>query len=103
MTETPHAAGAPATPDEIAAEIASTRAALGETVAALAAKADVKARITETVAETSDSIAAGISQTADQMAGIFAALANHVRRHPVPWLLAAAAVLIALGTRSSRR
>jgi hypothetical protein len=101
MTEPPNSG---TTTAEIAAEIESTRAALGETVAALAAKADVKARLAETVAETSESIAAGISQTAGQISGLLEALANHVRRNPVPWMLGAAALLITLiGTRSRRR
>ena len=56
MTDTP-AKDAPATTAEIAAEIAATRAALGDTVAALAAKADVKARLADKVSETSADIA----------------------------------------------
>lgn len=66
---------------ELGAEIDHTRAELEETVAALAAKADVKARL----AETADSV--------KQM----------VLRNPIPWLLGAATVLIALISLRSRR
>lgn len=103
MTEMPKN-GTGATTADITAEIEATRAALGETVAALAAKADVKARITETVAETGESIAAGLSETVGRVAGVLEALADRVRRNPVPWVLGAAALLITLiGARSRRR
>ncbi|WP_019633388.1 DUF3618 domain-containing protein [Actinomadura atramentaria] len=43
--------GAAATPDELRAEIERARADLGDTVAALAAKADVKARVKDRAGE----------------------------------------------------
>jgi hypothetical protein len=56
MAATPNGAAAPPpgqrlTAEELRAEIAQTRVELGETVQALAAKADVKARLQETADE----------------------------------------------------
>jgi hypothetical protein len=102
MTDKP-ATEAPATTAEIAAEIATTRAALGDTVAALAAKADVKARLTEKVSETGADIVNGMSETAGRVAGVLEALANRVRRNPLPWVLGAAALLITLVAARSRK
>jgi hypothetical protein len=102
MTDT-QSNGAPATTAEIAAEIEATRAALGDTVAALAAKADVKARLAEKVSETGADIATGVSQTAGRVVGILEALANRIRSNPLPWVLGATALLITLAAARSRR
>jgi len=102
MTDTPTqepAASISPTTAEIAAEIEVTRAALGDTVAALAAKADVKARLTE----TGSNLVSEISQSAGRVAGVFEALADRVRRNPLPWVLGAAAILITFVAARSRR
>jgi hypothetical protein len=98
MTDTP-TQDSPATTAEIAAEIQATRAALGDTVAALAAKADVKARL----AETGSNLVSEISETAGRVTGVLEALADRVRRNPLPWVLGAAAILITFVAARSRR
>lgn len=64
---------APGHPDELMAEIERTRAELGDTVDALAAKADVKARAQQRTAEVSgqlkgwvDEVKAGLTSRAGQ-------------------------------------
>jgi hypothetical protein len=61
MGEDQGTAGAPVTetkdPEQIREEIEETRRELGDTVEALAAKADVKARVREKVVSTKDSAA----------------------------------------------
>ncbi|HCT78184.1 MAG TPA: hypothetical protein DGG94_21915 [Micromonosporaceae bacterium] len=100
---------APVSAEELTEEIESTRAALGDTVAALAAKADVKARLTdsavaakEMIAETGSEIATGLSHRAGQMTGAMERLTGHIRRNPLPWLIGTAVALVALIARRSR-
>ena len=61
MGEDPGTAGAPVTeakdPEQIREEIEETRREMGDTVEALAAKADVKARVHEKVESTKESMA----------------------------------------------
>jgi ElaB/YqjD/DUF883 family membrane-anchored ribosome-binding protein len=82
--------------EAIRAEIRRTRVELGETVQALAAKADVKARVKESAAHT----AAQVRDTADQAVrrarGSLAGAGRSVRERPVPWLAAAAGVTAAV-------
>ena len=52
----------PSSPDELRAEIAKTRADLGETAAALAAKADVKQRVKDSATETKQKAAAKVDE-----------------------------------------
>jgi hypothetical protein len=75
-------------------EIRHTRADLGETVQALAAKADVKARMKESAAHTKDRVRESLHEAVES-----------VRRRPAPWLAAAAAAaaLIALVVVRGRR
>ena len=61
--------------EELRAEIVQTRAALGDTVQALAAKADVKARVR-----------ASASQTADRVKGSV----RRARRSPETWMIVTA-------------
>ncbi|BCJ47423.1 hypothetical protein GCM10010168_17810 [Actinoplanes ianthinogenes] len=56
-------------PDQLRAEIEQTRAELGETVEALAAKTDVKARVREEVATAKDRVAQAASTAGDRIAG----------------------------------
>ena len=58
----------PSSPDELRAEIAQTRADLGETAAALAAKADVKQRVKDSAAETKQKAAAKVDETKQKAA-----------------------------------
>lgn len=88
-------------PDELANEIVETRQDLRETVAALADKADVKAR----VAETGRNLAAEAKGTAEELAELAGRAAERVRRNPLPLLAVAAgaAVVILLVWRGRHR
>jgi Protein of unknown function (DUF3618) len=57
----------PTGPDALRAEIAQTRMELGETVSALAAKVDVKARTQEKVGQLRSELAARARHTADEV------------------------------------
>lgn len=52
-------------PDELRAKIAEEREALGETAAALAARADVVGRVENTVHDTAESVRATATQAVD--------------------------------------
>jgi hypothetical protein len=71
--------------EALRAEIQQTRADLGATVQALAAKADVKARMKESAAHT----AAQVRQSAGHAV-------ERARTRPVPWLAAAGAATVAV-------
>jgi Protein of unknown function (DUF3618) len=78
---------APGNPDELMAEIERTRAELGDTVDALAAKADVKARAQQRAAEVSgqlkgrvDEVKAGLTSRAGQLKGELAGKAGQTRQ-----------------------
>jgi hypothetical protein len=81
-------------------EIARTRAELGETVQALAAKADVKARAREQVEQTKDRVRERVAQFAGTARSSARTSAHDAgvaaRRNPVPLgaLLGAAAALV---------
>ncbi|NJC70443.1 DUF3618 domain-containing protein [Planosporangium thailandense] len=104
----------PADVDELRADIAHTRAELGETVQALAAKVDVKARLQETRQEAKARVREGLQNAAEEarLAAVEAPeraqeLATRtgraVRRNPVPFVVAAgAAALIVLFVRWRR-
>lgn len=71
---TPAAAGEPQTPEEIRAQIDQTREQLGETVEALAAKTDVKARahdqiesVKETIAQDVAAVRMTVTQKAEEL------------------------------------
>jgi hypothetical protein len=95
---------APTEPEALRAEIARTRVELGETVSALAAKVDVKARAQEYRGQ----LAARVRQTAGDVRGRAGQLAHRAGRGPdarVPILGAVAAltlILIGLATRRRR-
>jgi ElaB/YqjD/DUF883 family membrane-anchored ribosome-binding protein len=72
--------------DALRAEIKQTRAELGETVQALAAKADVKARAKDQVEQTKQKVKA---QAAEATGKVRDDTTDQVRRNPIP----AAAVL----------
>lgn len=81
------AGAAPGNPDELVAEIERTRAELGDTVEALAAKADVKARAQQRAAEVSgqlkgrmDEVKAGLTGRAGQLKGELTGKAGQTRQ-----------------------
>jgi hypothetical protein len=109
-------------------EIRQTRAELGETVQALSAKADVKARVKETATQTADRVKNSTAQTADRVKNSAAQTADRVkdsathaaerarvsayeardlaRRSPTPWFTiagAAAVLAVILVVRGRRR
>jgi ElaB/YqjD/DUF883 family membrane-anchored ribosome-binding protein len=98
----PASGGAAATPppgnaDAIRADIATTRAELGDSVEALAAKADVKDRAKKTVAAAKDR-AGDTAQVATERAKDTARqVGETVRRRPAPLAGVLAAVAAAIG------
>jgi hypothetical protein len=117
--------GRPKDVTELRQEIQRTRADLGETVEALAAKADVKARARDAVADVKvralDAVAdtkASIRQAGreavhvsrefrahplEQTQWTVARLRRSVREHPAPWVVGAAFVLLAALVTSRKR
>jgi hypothetical protein len=111
-------------PQELREEIARVRADLGDTVEALAAKADVKARAQEAVHTTVETAKQRMREGAEQMA-VNAAYAGRelrthprqaiqtglsrmvtsVRERPAPWVVASALLVLAglIGFRNSRK
>lgn len=102
----------PPDPQELAAEIADTRAALGETVSALAAKADVKARLSDRMSgikarttEVRRNAVAEVAGAAEDFGSMARNAAHSARRNPLPLLATAAgaAVVIFLVARGRKR
>jgi hypothetical protein len=79
--------GGPADVSALRREIAQTRADLGQTVEALAAKADVKARAHEAVDEAKARARSGLNEA-------LARLQTSVRANPLPYAGAAALVVL---------
>jgi ElaB/YqjD/DUF883 family membrane-anchored ribosome-binding protein len=92
--------------DELRADIAQTRAELGETVQALAAKADVKARLHESADEAKARLREGLAEAPEKAQELAARTGRAVRRNPVPYVAVAGAValivLLIQWRRSSR-
>ncbi|WP_433084777.1 DUF3618 domain-containing protein [Dactylosporangium sp. CA-052675] len=125
-TESQHSANGHSTtadPEVLRAEIARTRAGLGETVEALAAKADVKARAQEAVHSSVETaklrMREGVSQMAVNAAYASRELRTHpkstlqtgmrrlldsARERPAPWVVGSALLVLAalVGYRSRR-
>jgi hypothetical protein len=80
--------------DALRAEIRQTRAELGETVQALAAKADVKARVKESAAHTAAQVKSSAGQAVERARTSLVDAGESARRRPVPWLAAAGAVAV---------
>lgn len=106
---------------ELRAEITRTREELGETIEALAAKTDVKARVKESVHDTVEDTKTAVRVKAAETkakavmfrhdpVGQTKLRADAVRRsiteRPAPWIVAAAlvavATLVAMGKRARR-
>jgi hypothetical protein len=105
MTEHKAVDGAPSV-DALRDEIRQTRAELGETVQALAAKADVKARVKESAAHTAAQVRESAGHAMLVARGSLVEAGRSARRRPVPWLTAAggaAAIVVLLIIRRRRR
>jgi Protein of unknown function (DUF3618) len=74
MTETP-----PSDPQALRAEIDQTRADLGETVEALAAKTDVKARAKQAASEATDTIEHSVRAALDHATNVATTVADDAR------------------------
>lgn len=75
--------------ERLRAEIQRTRADLGETVQALAAKADVKARMKESADRTRQRVREQATHTADVIRGSARDAGEKARRKAVPWAVVA--------------
>ena len=82
--------------DALRAEIQQTRAELGETVQALAAKADVKARVKESAAQTAAQVKESAGHAVGRARTSLTDAGQSARRRPVPWLAAAGAATVAV-------
>ena len=101
----------PRTPEQIRAEIEQTREEVGDTVEALAAKTDVKARARDRVDELKSEVRGKADDVKSKAQSTTPASAQHggqkalgvVRSNPAPFVLGGA-VLVAflLGRRSGR-
>jgi|HigsolmetaAR206D_1030411.scaffolds.fasta_scaffold02545_9 ElaB/YqjD/DUF883 family membrane-anchored ribosome-binding protein len=80
-------------PEALRAEIRQTRAELSETVQALAARADVKARIKGSAAQTRDRMRRRAGRTTASIRGALHDAGSLALRHPVSWAVTAAGVL----------
>ena len=100
-TEATPAASEPASeeaargPEEIQAEIETTREELGETVSALAEKADVKGQAQRKVEETKRQARANLSGASDTAKELAVGAPQRARENPVPLAIAAGAVGLA--------
>lgn len=74
-------------------EIKQTRAELGETMQALAAKADVKARAKESASRTATQLKQSAGETAERAKLAVRDAGESARRNPTPWLAVGGAVL----------
>jgi len=87
-------------PEEIEAEIERTRAEVGDTVAALAAKTDVKAQAKQRVENIKTNLRARTPDSAQDGAGQVSA---RVRENPAPFAIGGAVLLgFLLGRLTSR-
>jgi hypothetical protein len=90
----------PRTPQQIRSDIEATREEVGDTVEALAAKTDVKARAKDRVDELKAKAQSTTPETAQQGGRT---VIDTVRSNPAPFVLAGAvAVAFLLGRRSGR-
>lgn len=92
--------------EALRAEIAQTREELGDTVQALAAKADVKARVRESAAQTKARVRQRAAETTAQLREQATHASAEARRAPVPWAAVAAgavAAIVAVVVLSRRR
>src|SRR5579871_5856845 len=92
MGEDPGTAGAPVTeatdPEQLREEIEETRRELGDTVEALAAKADVKARVHERIDATKESVAEKLGKareaSPDSVSSAASQATTTAKQNPIP-------------------
>lgn len=82
--------------EALRADIRRTRAELGETVQALAARADVKARLRDSAAHSGERVRQRMGLAAGSAAGPVRDAGSAVRRRPVPWAVLAAGAVAAV-------
>ncbi len=85
-TETGGATDEQRSPEEIRRDIEATRGELGDTVEALAAKADVKAQAKERVQETADDVKQKVSSVTPE------SVQQSAKRNPLPFAIGGALV-----------
>jgi hypothetical protein len=83
-------------PEALREDIRRTREELGETVQALAAKADVKARLKESAAQTRERVRQRAGHTAAVVRDSAHETGVAARRNPVPWAAVAAGAVAAV-------
>lgn len=105
----------PDDPEEIREQISQTRAELGETVEALAAKADVKAQVKEKVAtakeQAQEKAAAAKARISEKVGEVdpdearkkLASVPERVKSRPLPAVLAAGGLFLTWMIRRRRR
>lgn len=91
------------TPEQIEAEIEATRSEMGETVAAVAEKADVKGQAKEKVEEAKDQAREKVEEAKGKVGEIKAQAPSAARENPVPVALAGAFIAGVVIGRISRR
>jgi ElaB/YqjD/DUF883 family membrane-anchored ribosome-binding protein len=84
--------------DAIRTDIERTREDLGDTVSALADKADVKSRAKGAVADAKDRVQETAHAATEQAAAKASEVTETVRRRPTPIAAAASGLLAAVGT-----
>lgn len=82
--------------EALRAEIRRTRAELSETAQALAARADVKARLRGSAVRSGRRVRQRVGRAAEGVAGPVRGAASMVRRRPVPWTVVSAGVVAAV-------
>jgi hypothetical protein len=85
-TDTTGTASEPRSPEEIRRDIEETRGELGDTVEALAAKADVKAQAKEKVQEKTDDFKQKVSDVTPE------AVQSSAQKNPLPFAVGGALV-----------
>lgn len=95
--------GTPTDPEQLRAEIDQTRAELGDTVQALAAKTDVKARAKQAAGDAADGAKQKLNAAKDQAVDAATAVKDQLAqaevppqlRRPTPWAALAGAAALA--------
>lgn len=97
MADTTDTTSETRSPEEIRRDIEETRGELGDTVEALAAKADVKAQAKEKVHETTDDLKQKVSDVTPE------SVQSSVQRNPLPFAVGGALLAgFVLGRVTSR-
>lgn len=93
--------------EALRADIRRTRAELGETAQALAARVDVKTRLRDSATQSGQRVRQRVERAAGGVAGPMREAGSAVRRRPVPWAVvtagAVAAVVVLILIRGRHR